>query len=241
MDEGLRGKFYSFLLSYSAAKVPAEKREALIRVTSAIASVSMFRHGPGAPVDLLQQHESQLRAERWRLQLALERKYGDGRFEERRAHLDTILRDLERRPVKLSVVYSVLDEARRAQFRETLVWRHIDQRRERTKNEAIAFRHLHKWVTKLKPFFLDEPDFPSPEDRLDWHRTLSALETLEAFSAAALAEPGTSEKLRRSRRGRPRAEWVHDARRQLREAGVAKEDDREDLLGLAGLVARRPS
>ncbi len=239
MDMGLRDKFSSLLISYSATKLTQEEQLALNRIASTIGTISLYRQLPDAPTAGLARDEHALHAEYLQFTLSLERKYGDGRFEERREWLDTILRKLENGNVNLDAVYLVLHKAVRSRYRDTQIWRQIDRRRGQQNETVIVFRNLKKWITRAGSLFREEPDFDSHEDRLEWLRISQSLATLDTFSGQVLAESNTSERLRRANRGRPKADWVHDARRELRKAGVITKGDREDLLTVVGLVSDR--
>ena len=236
MDPGLREKFHSLLCSYPAEKVTQDERLALNRIASAIGTVSLFRQLPDVPAAELARQEDALHLEYLRFKRNLEQKYGDGRYEERREWMDSILGVLEDAKVNLDTVYVVLHKAVRSQYRETQIWRQIDRRRNEAKEADAVFRNLKKWVTRAASLFGEEPDFDSLDDRREWHRISQSLVTLDEFLGGVLAESGPSEQLRRAHRGRPKADWVHDAHRQLREAGVTKQGDRQDLLKLVRLV-----
>ena len=63
MDMGLRDKFSSLLISYSATKLTQEEQLALNRIASTIGTISLYRQLPDAPTAGLARDEHALHAE----------------------------------------------------------------------------------------------------------------------------------------------------------------------------------
>ena len=268
MDVLLRQLFNRLIFSYHRhpafrAKIASLREvDRLAVLSNTEALVRFYSSGRKViPPSELEQYLSAIHSERIGLMLVIEREFGDGHYDQRKELLDTLLSRLATsKKVRLPDVFLALDRATRTQQREQMVGRYLDEQRESKTETDRVVRNLAEWLPRAKSL-MESVDIDAevrPESRRStdpahnqeneqtWTRAehievRQALEVIERFLAHIRDAETSTERLRRSRAGRPSAPWVHQARQALRAAGVTSKELREDLLMATGLIPFRSS
>ena len=166
----------------------------------------------------------------------LERKYGDGHYEDRRFLLEVTLKAISER-ADLEKVFDVLSRARHLARRSQAnrVGARYSQRRE----AVLVRRNLRHWIGRALGLFAVNVDFL--DDVIDGGVRNPTFDALRALDAALVKEPElgpriNSLRLRRSKAGRPSNRWLAPTHRLLSAAGVSSKELRNDLLMAVGLI-----
>jgi hypothetical protein len=173
-----------------------------------------------------------------------ERRYGIGRYDERRALLRSTVVRLRRQGIDLDVVFRALAIAQGAQLHEADQGRRIDLARILLEERDLIAEHLRYWIQRALRFYghpvmtwlFDKGPRPvvvnfATQEHVK--RVLSLLATDPLWSQPFHV------RRRRRHRGRASQPWLSVVRTALRAAKVAHVD-REVLLEAAGLIAPRP-
>jgi hypothetical protein len=189
-----------------------------------------------------------IRAECMNLMVALERKYGDGHYAERKQCLDDLLEDLEQNyHGDLRALLTVLREGYRARELQLDPGREVDARRKLARHGRMV-KNLREQLLKLKKSyetlltsesggFVIVEELAAVEGLFDVIQNLDALQTtLEHDPLGQEVFPGP---YRRPKIGKPMATWRKHLRRELKRVGLPDEFE-ESLLISTGLLPYRP-
>jgi len=197
-----------------------------------LASLQALTHRAASQPGLRAQAEQQLvliSQYRRTLLRALEAKYGDRRFDERKLLLESCLADHRLRK-SIDVICAVLEKAKEQRRAVLVAWRRTDQHRNRKEQVDIVFRNLLKWLEKAQKL-------PRTEPPTDLDHKVNAL--WASVTVMFAQDPTTG--LRRPKRGHQPEPWLLWAHQQLRSVGVTRKKDRQDLLMAVGITPYRPS
>ncbi len=184
-----------------------------------------------------QQLFSSMTKHRLELLSALESRYGDRHYDDRKHLLESTLGKLKQDGHDLETIFTVLDHAKTRMRAHLIGGRELDRYRQRKEGLDVIFRNLRKWLRHAKLIALDEP----PDEIFRTMETLFALLNVEERrGAVAQPEKHAPTRLRRPKAGHQPEPWIGDARQGLRKAGVTRVADREDLLTAVGLIRFRP-
>jgi hypothetical protein len=190
-------------------------------------------------------------AQRDKIILKYERRYGDGHFKDRQNRLAEMLEWLGEEGADFTAVLSALRQARVARREALAVGREADFLRLLADHQRIV-PNLRQWVAKARGSYtaLIAADSPVAFEAVDiligrasaplWLNHREVLDTL-----AALLDDDPTQVLRltgrtrRARAGRQAEPWLAAARQEIRTAGVPDGGD-DELFVIVGLVRYQP-
>jgi len=253
MDPALRERFERLLFSFFRSdsslvrqgQLPELERIALLRSEEAWLSASLHKSPTSSHEQ--QQRRAAIDAECLQLTCALEDKYGDGHFAERRACLTDLLNDYETKAVDLEAVCAALWAARQERRRESNPGRDADARRALEAHRALLQKLRHDLLALEKSYaellntgnreFVIVEELDRIEKQFAIMQALKGLRDL--LSVDPLLGPTIPGPYRRPAGGRPQQQWLKNVRSQLKQARVPV-DPEETLLRCIGLLPYRP-
>jgi hypothetical protein len=175
----------------------------------------------------------------------LERRRGNGHYDQRRDLLRTTLDYLKGKDVDFDAVLAVLEEAKRCQGAQ-LADREVEAARRNLDLERRLSRRLRPQLVQFGALLRQNQSFEVIADS----SVVEMIKAIGAFEVAA-AKRGAQTRSRRypfdypgprrrKTRGAPPRDWLAQARHGLSRAGVSDSGTREDLLMAAGLRSYRP-
>ena len=188
-------------------------------------------------------------ADREKVFLEFEERFGIGHYDDRRRRLDATLDALDGEPhVDFPAILAALWEARETRMEATREGREIDFRRMISAHQRLI-KDLRHRLHQSEESYLTLLDYHGPgasealDALYDWEKFLDLINRLRrlrwGLEHDPLFEADAAGPLRRSKAGRRSTPWLVHLRAQLRHAGV---DDPEDtLLIAAGLVPYPPA
>ncbi len=225
------------------ANLPEVDRFAALRNEDAVIS-RIHRDKTATPEDM--QRLLAIRAECSALLLLLEERFGDGHYAERKYCLDDLLSDYERKGIDLGAILDILRQADRERLTELAPGLDADQSRalaahakliQIVRNGLLKLRESYRTLIESRRGFLILEDIDETER---WYRLMARLDDLRAHLGSDPLSgqifPGPR---RRTRRGRPKQDWLKRLRSRLKAAGIP-DDPEETFLRCTGYLPYRP-
>ncbi len=189
-----------------------------------------------------------IRAECMNLMVALEHKYGDGHYAERKQCLDNLLEDLEQNyHIDLRALLTVLHEGYRARELQLDPGREADARRKLARHGRTV-KNLREQLLRLKKSYetlltSETGGFVIVEELAAVEGLFEVVQNLEALQTTLEHDPLGREVFpgpyRRPKIGKPIATWRKHLRREMKGVGLPDEFA-ESLLISTGLLPYRP-
>jgi hypothetical protein len=154
--------------------------------------------------------------------------------EEKREHLDTVLKPLANDGVDLEQVLIVIERAQREQLAANHASEEMVKRRDLYEMQRQGQIHLAKGIPRLMESLLpDDPNYDLVKLLSD---KVIAGSTISDISGELSPPRG---QIRYSQTGNRKRPWLREARDGLRHAGVSEREDREDLLSIFDLKRKQ--